>query len=142
MPLADAFVLSLYRAAGATFLAGALTGLLVAAAMQGDIPAEPSVVLASHLNALMGSAWLAAIAASGPHLRLTGAASKALVWLAVGSTWANWFVTAVKAFLHVSGVGATGDPVNDAVFATLAGTVVLPTLGAAVLWVRGLFAAR
>jgi hypothetical protein len=140
MTIQSTHTLTLFRAAATTFLAGSLTGLLVAAAMQGDVPADAGAMLASHLNALMGSAWLAGLAASWSHVRLGDAAATWLVRLAVGATWANWGLTALKAFLHVRGVGATGEAANDLVFGALAVTVVLPTLAAGALWVRGLSA--
>ncbi|MBM4377093.1 MAG: hypothetical protein FJ095_18585 [Deltaproteobacteria bacterium] len=124
-------------AAAGLVLLGLLTGFLVAGAMTGKLGAEPHAMLASHLNALLGAFWLLGIAWSLPLLRLE---PKQLGWLARLATlanYANWLVTLLKSVLRVPGVEANGNAANDAVFVLLTVLVVLPSLGAAGLWLRG-----
>ncbi|WP_239576964.1 hypothetical protein [Archangium primigenium] len=125
------------HAAAWLLLVGLLTGGYVAAAMTGKVPAEPRGALASHLNALMGTFLLLGVAWSLPMLRYGPRGQTRLAWAFIGANFANWAVTAVKAWLHVAGVDATGEPVNDAVFGVLTLSVVLPSLGAAAAWVYG-----
>jgi (hydroxyamino)benzene mutase len=125
------------HAAAWLLLLGLLTGGYVAAAMTGKVPAEPHAALASHLNALMGTFLLLGVAWSLPMLRYGPRGQHRLAWAFIVANFANWGVTAVKAWLRVSGVDATGEPVNDAVFGVLTLSVVLPALGAAAAWVYG-----
>lgn len=125
------------HAAAWLLLLGLLTGGYVAAAMTGKVPAEPHAALASHLNALMGTFMLLGVAWSLPMLSYGPVGQRRLAWAFIVANFANWFVTAVKAWLRVAGVDATGEPVNDAVFGVLTLTVVLPALGAAAAWVYG-----
>ncbi len=118
-------------------LLGLLTGGYVSAAMTGKVPADAHMALASHLNALMGAFLLLGVAWTLPMLRYGAVGQRRLAWAFVVANFANWGVTAVKAWLRVSGVDATGEPVNDAVFGVLTLTVVLPALGAAAAWVYG-----
>lgn len=129
-------------AAAGLVLLGLLTGFLVAAAMTGKVGADPHAMLASHLNALMGAFWLLGIAWSLPLLALGDGELRWLVRLATTANYANWLVTAVKSFLRVAGLEATGVSANDIVFVLLTALVVLPSLGAAALWLRGFVRAR
>lgn len=117
---------------------GLLTGGLVAAAMSGQIDADPHTVLASHLNALLGAFWVLGVAWSLPQVNLSALGLRWMCWCLVGAQYANWGVTAVKAFLRVAGVGLTTDASNNLIFAILNALVVLPSLAAAVLWLLGL----
>jgi (hydroxyamino)benzene mutase len=118
-------------------LLGLLTGGYVAAATTGKVPADAHMALASHLNALMGAFLLLGVAWTLPMLRYGAVGQRRLAWAFILANFANWGVTAVKAWLRVSGVDATGEPVNDAVFGVLTLSVVLPALGAAAAWVYG-----
>jgi hydroxylaminobenzene mutase len=118
-------------------LLGLLTGGYVAAAMTGKVPADPHAALASHLNALMGVFLLLGVAWTLPMLCYGPEGQRRLAWAFIVANFANWGVTAVKAWLRVAGVDATGEPVNDAVFGVLTVSVVLPSLGAAAAWVYG-----
>lgn len=118
-------------------LLGLLTGGYVSAAMTGKVPADPHMALASHLNALMGAFLLLGVAWTLPMLRYGAKGQHRLAWAFIVANFANWGVTAVKAWLRVSAVDATGEPVNDAVFGVLTLSVVLPALGAAAAWVYG-----
>ncbi|WP_233261632.1 hypothetical protein [Vitiosangium sp. GDMCC 1.1324] len=118
-------------------LLGLLTGGYVAAAMTGKVPADPHAALASHLNALLGTFLLLGVAWTLPMLSYGPTGQRRLAWAFIIANFANWAVTAVKAWLRVAGVDATGEPVNDAVFGVLTLTVVLPALGAAAAWVYG-----
>lgn len=125
------------HAAAWLLLGGLLTGGYVAAAMTGKVPAEPHAALASHLNALMGCFLLLGVAWSLPMLGYGPVGQRRLAWAFIVANFANWLVTAVKAWLRVAGVDATGEPVNDAVFGVLTLTVVVPALVAAAAWVYG-----
>lgn len=129
-------------AAAGLILLGLLTGFAVAAAMTGKLSAEPHVMLASHLNALMGAFWLLGIAWSVPLLELGATELAWLVRLATLANYANWLVTLIKSYLRVAGLEATGHAANDAVFGALTVLVVLPALGAASLWLRGFLRSR
>ena len=125
------------HAAAWLLLLGLLTGGYVAAAMTGKVPASPQAALASHLNALMGAFLLLGVGWTLPMLRYGPTGLRRLAWAFIVANFANWAVTAVKAWLRVAGVDATGEPVNDAVFGVLTLSVVLPSLGAAAAWVYG-----
>ena len=125
------------HAAAWLLLVGLLTGGYVAAAMTGKVPASPQAALASHLNALMGCFLLLGVAWSLPLLHYGPRGQARLAWAFIVSNFGNWAITGVKAWLHVAGVDATGEPVNDAVFGALTLSVVLPSLGAAAAWVYG-----
>jgi len=123
----------------ATLIAlGMATGLLAGLAMTGGIPADGGAMLASHLNAILGGLWIAAVGLSLPMLRHDLSGKRLLVRTVVVANFANWALTLLKSFLHVKGIGLTGDRVNDVVFFALLALVVLPSLGAAVAWALGL----
>lgn len=118
-------------------LLGLLTGGYVAAGMTGKLPIDPRTALSAHLNALLGAFFIFGVAWSLPMLRYSATGARRLAWAVLLANYANWFVTAVKAYLRVSGVDYTGEGANDAVFATLTALVVLPSIGAAIAWVWG-----
>lgn len=125
------------RAAALLVMLALLTGLLVAAAMTGKLGADPHAMLASHLNGLLGAFWMLGVAWSLPLLSLDETGLRRLVTLTTLANYANWLVTAVKSFLRVAGLEANGHAANDAVFGLLTALVVLPSLAAAGLWLRG-----
>jgi (hydroxyamino)benzene mutase len=128
----------LARAAAWLVLLGLLTGVYVSAAMTGKVAADAHAALASHLNALLGAFLLLGVAVTLPLLRYGPVGQRRLAWAFIVANFANWLVTAVKAWLHVSGVELTGHPANDAVFVALTLTVVLPAVGGAGAWIHGL----
>ncbi len=128
----------LARAAAWLVLLGLLTGFYVSAAMTGKLPVDAHAALASHLNALLGAFLLLGVAVTLPLLRYGPVGQRRLAWAFIVANFANWLVTAVKAWLHVSGVDLTGQPANDAILVALTLTVVLPGLGGAAAWVHGL----
>jgi hydroxylaminobenzene mutase len=132
----------LSRSAASLVLLGLLTGLYVAAAQTGKIPADPHVALAAHLAALLGAFLLLGVAVTLPLLRYGPVGQRRLAWAFIAGNFANWLVTAVKAWLHVTGVELNADPANNAVFFVLTFTVVLPSLGAAAAWIYGLGSPR
>ena len=67
---------------------------------------------------------------------------KRLVLLTAIPAYANWLVTTVKSFFHVSGVAPDHDRANDAIFAALGVFVVLPSFIAAIAWAYGLSGPR
>lgn len=128
----------LAQRAAVLFCLGLATGVLVSAAMTGKIPADPHAMLASHLNALLGSLWMLAVAWTMPMSRLSPTARERLLLGVTVANYANWGLTLIKAFLHVSGVDLLGEPANDAVFGALTLLVVLPSFGVASAWAWGL----
>lgn len=114
-----------------------LTGFVVAAAMTGKVDADPHAMLAAHLNALLGAFWMIGVAWSLPLMRLDAIWLRRLAWLTIAPNYANWGVTAVKALLKVSGVTATADARNNAIFGALTVLVVLPSLAGAGIWIWG-----
>jgi hypothetical protein len=56
----------------------------------------------------------------------------------VAAQVANWFVTLVKAFWHVGGLGPSGHARNDVILAAFTLFVVLPSLVAAAVWIWAL----
>lgn len=125
------------HAAAWLMLLGLLTGGYVSSAMTGKVPADPHMALAAHLNALMGTFFLLGVAWTLPMLRYGSVGQQRLAWLVITANFANWAITAVKAWLRVQGVDLVGEPANDAIFLTLTATVVLPALTAAGAWVYG-----
>jgi len=116
---------------------GLVTGGLVSAAMGKQVGAEVHAALASHLNALLGGLWMLGVAYTLPMLRYGAIGQRRLAWTLIVANFANWLVTAIKAFLHVAGVGLTGQPTNDAVFVALTALVVIPALAGAAAWIYG-----
>ncbi len=121
---------------------GMLTGIFVSAAMTGKVPADAHAALASHLNALLGCFWMVGVAYSMPMLRYGETGLNRLVWITTLPNFANWIVTALKAFLKVSGVDFVGEGKNDLVFGLLTALVVIPSFVAAGAWVYGFYGKR
>lgn len=129
---------TLALAAAWLFLLALLTGIYAAQAMNGSIPADPHAALAAHLDALMAVFLLLGAAWSLPFSRLGARGQKWLAWSFIVPSYANWAITALKAWLHVKGLALTGEPANDAVFAALAVFVVAPSLASAAGWIYAL----
>jgi len=125
------------RSAALLFLISLLTGIYAGLAMTGKIPVDGHAALASHLNALMGTFLLLGFGWTLPMLRYGEVGQKRLALVFIGTSFANWIVTAVKAALKVAGLAMMGKPANDAIFVALQITVVLPTIIAAIAWVVG-----
>lgn len=125
------------RSAAMLIVLSLLTGFLVAGAMTGKLDADPHAMLASHLNALLGAFWMIGVAWSLPLLRFDAVGRTRLAWLTIVPNYANWIVTAVKAFLKVAGLEASADGRNNVIFGLLTAFVVLPSLAGACLWVWG-----
>jgi (hydroxyamino)benzene mutase len=132
----------LARAGAILILLGLLTGGYVSAAMTGALPVDAGAALASHLNAILGGFWIFAVAWSVPRLGYGPTGARRLAWLVIVSNFANWFVTAIKAWLKVKGIAAIGEWKNDAIFGLLTALVVIPSLAAAGAWVWALFRRR
>ena len=125
----------------ALFFVGGLTGILVGLSFGTDSTASdaPPILLASHLNALMGCFWLAALGWSLPMARLESGRMALVCQLSILAATANWGITLVKAFMGVHGVSYTGESGNDGIFIALTLTVVLPTLVASYFWMQGIW---
>ena len=125
------------QAAAWLMLLALLTGGYVALAVTGKIPANGRDTIGSHLNALLGTFMLLGVAWTLPMLRYGPVGQRRMAWAFIVANYANWFFTAVKAWLNVSGVDYTGHGPNDAIFIILNITVVLPSLAATGAWVYG-----
>lgn len=137
----DALQLLLAKSAALLTLLAMLTGFLVASAMTGQIAADAHAMLAAHVNALAGAAWLGVLGWSLPRVQFGPAGLQRLTWATVVPAYANWLLTLVKSFLHVAGVAMTDNPSNNLMFALLGGLVVVPAVAAAGAWTWGLFRA-
>jgi hydroxylaminobenzene mutase len=129
---------SLAASAAWLMVAGLATGLLVAAAMTHQLPANPHALLAAHLNGLMGCFWLLGLAWTLPSLSYQEKTVLLLTRLISLSVWANWGFTLLKAFWQVSGLAYSGDLKNNLIAASLQAFVVLPALAGSALWAWGL----
>ena len=127
-------------AATSLFLVGAVTGILIPTAIS-DEDKFPRI-LASHLNAILGCFWLLGLAWTLPRLQLSGGQVKALCLMTMLSAWANWGVTLVKAYMGHAALDWGAGGANGVLWIALVATVVLPTLGAAVLWALGAWKGR
>jgi hydroxylaminobenzene mutase len=125
------------RNAAVLMVIGLLTGVYLSGAMSGKIDADPQMVVAAHLNCLLGCFWLAALGWSLPMLRFSDTGLSRVVWLTTLANYANWAVTLFKASWKVHGVDLTGEPRNDIIFGVLTVLVVLPSFAAAGAWVYG-----
>jgi heme/copper-type cytochrome/quinol oxidase subunit 1 len=128
-------------AGAALFFIGGLTGILVGLSFGTDSVGSDAtpVLLASHLNALMGCFWLAALGWSLPMASMESGRLALVCQLTILAATANWAVTLVKAFMGVHGVNYSGESGNDGIFIALTLTVVLPTLVASFFWMQGLW---
>jgi len=127
-------------AATSLFPVGALTGILIPTAVADEH--RFARLLASHLNAILGCFWLLGLAWTLPRLQLSDGQLKALCLMTMLSAWANWGVTLVKAYMGHAALDWDDGGANGVLWIALVATVVLPTLGAAVLWVLGAWKGR
>lgn len=116
---------------------GMLTGLYLAAALTGKIPADGKMVLGAHLNAILGSFILFGLAFSLPYLRYEDTGRNRLAWAMITANYANWFITGIKALWNVHGIDFTGNAANDVIFALLTVFVVIPSIGGTFFWFSG-----
>jgi hypothetical protein len=129
---------SLSAAAAWLMVAGLSTGLLAAAALTGQLPANGQTLLVAHLNGLMGCFWLWGLIWSWPMLNYETKMGLQLIQLISVSVWANWFFTLLKAFWQVNGLAYTHDLKNNLIAASLQIFVVLPALVGSIAWAWGL----
>lgn len=116
---------------------GMLTGLYLAAALTGKIPADGKIVLGAHLNAILGSFILFGLAVSLPYLTYEDTGRNRIALAMIVANYANWLITGIKALLNVHGIDFTGNAANDAIFALLTVFVVIPSIGGTFFWFRG-----
>jgi len=114
-----------------------LTGIYAAAAMTGKLHVDGHTALASHLSALMGTFLLGVVGWTMPMLSYGPRGKRILATVLIVASFANWFITAVKAALFVSGIEVQGHQANDAVFVVLQIFVVVPMIAAAIAWIIG-----
>jgi hypothetical protein len=131
----------LARGAAVLIVLGFLTGGLAPQAMTGAIHADPKVLLVAHTNALMGGLLMLGAGWTMPMVHLARKGKRRVAVLFALSNYANWLLTGIKSFLHVSGVDRTGQGANDVIFVALFLLVVLPSFAASIEWLVGLFRA-
>jgi hypothetical protein len=124
-------------AAASLMLVALLTGIYAAAGMTAKIHVDGHTALASHLSALMGTFLLGTVGWTMPMLRYGEPAKRRLAMVLIVASFANWLITAVKAALFVAGIDLQGKAANDVVFGVLQVFVVVPMIGAAIVWVLG-----
>jgi hydroxylaminobenzene mutase len=128
---------TLGRAAAWLFLLALLTGGLIPGSLNGTLPFDAHTLLASHLSGLLGCFLLLGVAWSLPLLRYGERGRRRLGWAFIVANYGNWAITALKARLHVAGLGWIGHPANDAIFVLLTVFVVVPSLAAGMAWIAG-----
>lgn len=116
---------------------GFLTGIYVSSAMTLKIDVDSGMALASHLNAIMGAFVIFGLALSLPYLRYGVGGLKKLALVIIISNYANWFVTAIKAWYKVHAIDFIGNPANDVIFIFLTLLVVIPSLVGGFMWLIG-----
>jgi hypothetical protein len=134
------------------FFIGLLTGVWVGAVMtQGRAiflelhftPQSERLALVAHLNALLGSFWLVAVAATIEATHYGEAGKRRLAFAVMGTCYANWSVTLLASFLDRKGLEIVKeDPRNNLVAVLLIALVVLPGLAASGAWAWGLMSAK
>jgi (hydroxyamino)benzene mutase len=124
-------------AAASLMLTSLLTGLYAAAAMTGKIHVDGHNALAAHLTALMCTFLIGTVGWTMPMLRYAETGKRRLALVFIVSSFAAWGITAIKAAFFVEGIDVQGKLANDIVFGVLQVLVVLPMLGASVVWVLG-----
>jgi hypothetical protein len=98
----------------------------------------PRLVLASHLNALMGTFWLLGVAFTLEHGSFTDNGKRWLARLTLTAAYGNWAITLLASILDARGLDMAGDARNNIVAGLLQVFVVVPTLAASGMWVLGL----
>ncbi len=94
-------------------------------------------LLSAHRNGLTGAFWMLAVAWTMPMLSYGPAGLGRLTVALVIANYANLFLPALRAMLHVDGRGFTGQTSNDVLYVMLLALVHVPSLGAALGWVAG-----
>lgn len=125
------------RAGAILLFMGMVTGIFVSAAMTGKLPADGKMMLAAHLNAILGAFMLFGYALSVAYLKYEEKKIALIGKLLLVANYANWLITTVKGFVKVHGIDLTGNIANDMVFGALTLFVVLPALVATLLWCLG-----
>jgi (hydroxyamino)benzene mutase len=119
-------------------LLGLFTGFYISMVITGAVTANTSMVVAAHLNALLGGFWLLGVGWSLQWCSLDRKKANWMVWLLIVSNYANWLVTAIKAVYNVNGVEFNGQSANDVIHLILVLTVVIPSITGCGMWIWGL----
>jgi len=128
LALASAFLMML----------GLFTGVYISMAMTNIIDANVRMVVASHLNALLGGFWMLGVGWSLQWWGLDLKKASLMAWCLIVANYANWFITAVKALFDVHGVDFIGSNPNDIIVVLLGIFVVVPSFTGCGLWCWGL----
>ena len=126
--------------ATALFLVAAMTGIMIPTA--GADAEKFSRLLAAHMNAMLGCFWLLGLSWTLPRLALSTKQLQMLCSMTLLVCWANWGLTLAKAQIGVAGLGYGEGGANGGIWLALVITVVLPTLGASMLWFWGAWKGR
>ena len=97
----------LIKSASLLIFVGLITGFLIAAAMTKQIHADGAMMLAAHLNALLGGFWLLGVGWTLPWCAQSPKQRLIMSWLLIISNYGNWLITLIKSFLKVHGVELT-----------------------------------
>jgi hypothetical protein len=118
--------------------AGMVYGLYVALVMTGDLPGHAEIALGAHLNALFGALWLLGMGWSLRFVVLSERLLRIAIWSTLIGAWANWIISALKAFSGDVAISFSGVGSNDVLFAARIFLVIIPCLLGPGLWVWGL----
>jgi len=129
----------LAKTAALLILLGLLTGPLIAAATTAQISANSDMMVAAHLNALLGGFWMLGMGWTLPFCTLSEKQRRVMLYSVILANYSNWFWTVIKSFFDVHAIAITESTPNNSLFALLTGLVVLPSFLAGGLWVWGLF---
>jgi (hydroxyamino)benzene mutase len=106
--------------------------------------ANPRMALAAHLEGVMNGIFLLALGAIWKEVRLSQSAKMTAFWLALYSTYANWFFTTLAAVLGtaamspITGAGHSGPPWQEHLVTAGFVSVGITIVVACVLVLRGL----
>ena len=130
---------TMLKSASILILCALLTGLYMSLVAMKISPADFSTVLSSHLNALLGSFWIVSVAYSLKFCQLSAQKLSLLSRTIIVANFSNWFITLIKAHLHVQGIQLTQQTSNNIILVLLSLFVVIPALIASIIWIQGLF---
>ncbi len=121
------------------FFLGLLSGLTV------PMLANPRMGLSSHLEGVMSGTFLAVVGLIWPRLRLSKPVYIITFWLAIYGAYANWATTltaaalgAGQSMMPMSGAGALGTPIQEAIIKFCLTSMAIAILVTCVILLWGL----
>ncbi len=134
--------LNLVRLGAVLFMLGLVTGLF------SSFAPNPRMGLSAHLEGVMNGAFLMALGAAWPHVRLGAAAEKAAFALLAYGTCVNWLSVTLAAMWNtgamtpIASPAPTAAPWQEAIVNGGLISISLAMIAGVGLVIRGLFAAR